>query len=194
MRLMRRVLSNGCPSLDAIFVGAADNGASLGAKDAIAGPAWSVLNMILLRAFFLLLLLLLLLLFRGVSAARGEKLREARDVFHELNTVLLGLQTLVDLEKRDNILLLPEVGGGGDSFDTAVQYRVFEEDGADDAVAREGSACDDSRPHVVDETVHVLRISAYVGDAVSTERSRGGPTALVKGSDEAMSRSYASAL
>ena len=56
--------------------------------------------------------------------------------FISLHAVLLVGEPLVDLEERDDLLLLPQVLGGGVPSIVAV-HRLLEQDRAEDAVAVE---------------------------------------------------------
>src|SRR5690606_27029217 len=99
-----------------------------------------------------------------IATAREQRI-EARHRLHQLHTVLLGLEPLVDLQERDDALLLPQILRTALSFDVAI-HRVLEEDRADDA-AVESRARHDTRPHFMNAIEH-LRIVAIriLADAV----------------------------
>ena len=99
---------------------------------------------------------------------------------HDLGPVLLRGEPLVDLEERDDLLLLPEVRRGSLPLDVPV-HGVLEEDGPEDPVPRELGARDYARAHVVDLLEH--RVVAFVlvlGDAVGQEGLGGATAGLVQ--------------
>ena len=126
--------------------------------------------------------------------ATVEKLIELRHGLHDLNVVLFVGQTLVDLEKRNDTLLLPEVLGGRNAFNLAV-HRHFEQDGCEYLLGGEGWRGNQTATHSVDKIKHLsIRGICVILDAVSAKRLRGGSAGLVKGSDEALGLSHASGL
>mmetsp|Transcript_16380 Transcript_16380/g.37910 ORF Transcript_16380/g.37910 Transcript_16380/m.37910 type:complete len:315 (-) Transcript_16380:65-1009(-) len=82
-----------------------------------------------------------------------QQITEGRHGLHELNTVLERRKSLVALEERNDLLLLPKVGGGGNSLDITV-HCVLEENGTECAVSLEGGSGDDAGSDLVDDVVH----------------------------------------
>ncbi len=117
----------------------------------------------------------------------AEELVEPVDRLHDLGTVDLVGQALVDLQERHDLLGAPEVGAGVDPFDLAV-HGLLEEDRTEDPVTAEARARDDAGPHLVDEVVHRLVAGVLrLVDAVELQRLRRAAAALVEGGDEALS-------
>jgi hypothetical protein len=113
-----------------------------------------------------------------------QQIIEAGHRLHGLRAVLLVIQTLVDLEERNDVLDVPQVVGGRTTLDLAV-HRHLEEDRAHDAVAVEGRAGDDAGPHLVHQIEHLLVAGVGVlADAVELQRLGSAAAALVQCSDE----------
>ena len=115
-----------------------------------------------------------------------EQRVELRHRLHRLHAVRLVGQALVDLEERHHVLAGPQVLGRAQPLDLPV-HRLLEQDGGQDALAREHRARHDPGAHRVDEVEH--RGLVGVGralDAVALQGLRRAAAALVEGGDEAL--------
>ena len=116
---------------------------------------------------------------------------ESVDGLHELYAVLLGGESLVNLQNRHDAFLLPQVVCRIEVVDLAI-HRVFEEDGRENLLFCERGAFDDARAHLMNAREHflVVGIGALI-DAVSLQRLRRRTAALVEGGDEALAAGHA---
>ena len=90
--------------------------------------------------------------------------------FINLDAVLLGRESLVHLQERHDMFHVPEVVRRRPSVDVPV-HRVFEQDGADNPVAREARAGDDAGSHLMHEIEHLIVVGpGVVLDAVEARR------------------------
>jgi hypothetical protein len=93
-------------------------------------------------------------------------------------------EALVDLEERHDILFIPEIARRRLPLDFPV-HGVFEQDGAQDPVAAESRAGDDSCAHLVHNREHFVIVGPGVrGYAVQSEGLRRAAAALVERCDE----------
>ena len=116
--------------------------------------------------------------------ARASSLSSCRHRLHQLHAVRLGLEALVDLEDRDDVLDVPEVLGRRPPGDGPI-HRVLEQDGREDAVALEGRAGDDARAHRVHEVASSRRRRTMrLGNAVQVQGLGRAAAALVQRGDE----------
>src|SRR5690606_18416662 len=119
-----------------------------------------------------------------LTTAREQDV-EAGHRLHQLDTVLLRREPLVDLEERHDALLLPQVLRSALPFHLAV-HRVLEEDRTDDA-AVERRTRHDARAHLVDPVEHLRFIAVGIlAHAVRLQSLRRAAPALVAHGDEAV--------
>ena len=124
---------------------------------------------------------------RAEDVVRPRALQErakAGDGLHHLDAVLLVGEPLVDLQERDDLLLVPEELRRALALDLAI-HRVLEQDRAEDPVAAERLRRDDARPHLVDLREHLV-VAGVLGlfDAVEAEGFGRATAALVERGDE----------
>ena len=116
----------------------------------------------------------------------GQQRVELRHRLHHLDSVRFCRESLVDLEERHDVLLLPQVARGRLASDLAV-HRVLEQDRTEDPVSAEARARHDPGTHPVDDGEHlVIAGVGAVVDAVQAKRFWGASSALVERRDEAV--------
>ena len=124
----------------------------------------------------------------GAKDARGFRFREqrieARHRLHDLCAVDLVGQALVHLEKRDDVLDVPEVRRRRLALHFAV-HRVLEKNRAEDALAVERRAGHDACAHGMHHVEHLFVIRPRVGRyAVKSQCLGRTAAALVERGDE----------
>ena len=101
-----------------------------------------------------------------------------------MHAVFLVGEALVDFEEWHHALHFPKVRRRRLAFDIAV-HSVLEQNRADQALAAECRARNDTRPHLVHYVVHPLLVRPGIFiDAVELERLRRAAATLIQGSDK----------
>mmetsp|Transcript_15422 Transcript_15422/g.17758 ORF Transcript_15422/g.17758 Transcript_15422/m.17758 type:complete len:209 (+) Transcript_15422:484-1110(+) len=82
-----------------------------------------------------------------------QKFIECWHGFHDLYAVLFRSETLIDLEKRNHLLLFPQILRSRFALNFTV-HRVFEQDRTQDAVTGKCRRCYHASSHGMDDIVH----------------------------------------
>jgi DNA-binding CsgD family transcriptional regulator/tetratricopeptide (TPR) repeat protein len=114
-----------------------------------------------------------------------EQIVEARNRLHHADAVFLGFEAFVDLQKRHDTALLPEIAGDGFPLSFSV-HRTLEENRSDDFVACERRRAHNPHAKLVHKLEH-LGIAAIrgFGNAVQAQGAGSRAPALVQRSDKA---------
>ena len=113
-----------------------------------------------------------------------------RQRLHQLDAVLHVGETLVDLDERHDVLLLPQEVDGVHAVDGPV-HRLLEEDRCQDLVAGEAGALDQPGARLMHEVEHLALVAVGVfGDPVEGQRFGGAAAALIQRGNEAPARTH----
>ena len=114
-----------------------------------------------------------------------QQLVQTGDGLHHLDVVVLIGQALVDLEKGDDPLALPQEVGRRHALDLTI-HRHLEEDRSKNVLTGECRAGDDPGTHLVHEIEHAVLVVAIgrLLDAIGTQGLGGRTARLIQCCDE----------
>lgn len=121
------------------------------------------------------------------SRPRARRASRSGIGFKDLDAVFGGCFSLVDLEKRHDAALFPEVGGNWLAVDVAI-HGAFEQDGGNDLVAGKGRRAHDADAHGVHQAEHFLVTMVIGVGNVRGATLRCRTTALVQKVNESWRR------